>query len=105
MTSVQGHGRPRREPPFIVPSVAPSVAPPNFSLSSKSSDKLSDQPAGLLGTKLSVANAPVAATNVPKYSEDDLQKIFKTVLKTWAPVLALAPAPAPVPAPVVSEVS
>ena len=47
--------------------------------------------------KLPITNAPATATSVPKYSEDDLQRIFKTVLE------AQAPAPALVPALVVSE--
>ena len=58
---------------------------------------MSDQLAGLSGTKL-LANAPAAATNIPTYSQDDLQQIFKAVLEIWAP------APASIPAPSVSEV-
>ena len=47
------------------------------------------------------ANAPVTASSIPKYSEDDLQRILKTLLEArvpaLAPVLALAPALALVP--------
>ena len=41
-----------------------------------------------------LANSPPAANSVPKYSEDDLQRIFKAVLEAQAPI----PAPLPVPA-------
>ena len=101
MTSVQGRGRPHHKH-F---SAAPSVALLDSSPPSELGDKLSDQPAGPLGTKPPVANAPAIATNIPKYSKDDLQRIFKTVLEAQvpasAPVLALTPAPAP--APIVAE--
>ena len=102
MTSVWGRGRPRRERPSVTPSVAPSVAPPDSSPPPESGDELSDQPAGP-STKPPVANAPAAANSIPKYSEDDLQRILRTVLEARvpapAPVLAPAPVPAPVPAP------
>ena len=85
MTSVQGCKRPRQERLSAAPSVAPldSFSPPELG------DKLSDQPAGLSGTK-SLANAPAAATSIPRYSKDDLQRILKAVLETQAPALALA---------------
>ena len=86
MISVQGRGRPRRERP----SVAPSVAPPDSSLPPESGDELSEQPDGPPGPK-----SRAAATSVPKYSKDDLQRIFKAVLE--------ARAPAPASTPIVSE--
>ena len=108
MTSVRGRGRPRRERS----SATPSVAPPDSSPPPESGDELSDQPAGPL-TKPLVANAPAAANSIPKYSEDDLQRILRTVLEAQvfvpAPILAPAPVPAPVsapapaPAPIVAE--
>ena len=91
MISVRGRGRPRRERP----SVAPSDAPPDSSPPSES--EISEQPERPPGPK------PPADTSIPKYSEDDLQRIFKTVLEARAPVPVSAPAPALVPAPVVSE--
>ena len=94
MISVQGCRRPRREHPSvalsIAPSVAPSFAPSDFSPSSES--KIFEQPDGPLEPK-----SP-ADTSIPKYSKDDLQRIFKAVLEAWAP------APTPAPAFVVSEV-
>ena len=81
MTLVRGHKRSHQEYLSVASFVALSVAPPNFSPSPESGDKLSDQPAGPLETKPSVADAPVAATNVSKYSEDDLQRILKVVLE------------------------
>ena len=103
MTSVRGRGRPRRERPSVAPSVAPSIASPDSSPPPESGDELSDQPAGPSGAKPH-ANSPPAATSVPKYSENDLQRILKAVLEARAPAPVPAPAPAPVPAPVVSEV-
>ena len=113
MTSVRGRGRPCRERPSVTPSVAPSITPFNSSPSPESADELSDQPAGTSGGKL-LANSPLAANSVPKYSEDDLQRIFKAVLEARALVPAPAPpsvpasaptsvpAPAPAPAPVLT---
>ena len=89
MISVRGRGRPRRKHP----SVTPSVAPHDFSPPPKS--EFSKQPAGPSGAKLPVAIVPT--TDVPKYSEDDLQRILKTVLE------ARTPTPAPAPAPIVSK--
>ena len=89
MTSISGHGRPRQERL----SVALSVAPLDSFLPLESSDKLSAQPVGPSVTKPPVADTPVAATNVPKYSEDDLQRIFKAVLETQTPASASVPAP------------
>ena len=90
MISVQGRGRPRREHL----SVAPSVASHNSSPPPKS--EFSEQPAGPLGAKPPVNVVP--ATDIPKYSENDLQQILKTVLE------ARAPTPVSTPAPVISEV-
>ena len=101
MTLVQDRGRPRRERPSVTPFVAlfiaPSVAFPEFSSPLESDDELFNQPAGLSGAK-PLVNAPPTALSVPKYSEDDLQRILKTVLE------ARAPAPTPAPAFIVSEV-
>ena len=55
-----------------------------------------------MGPKPPVANA-LAATSILKYSEDDLQRIFKAVLEARAPVPAPIPAPAPAPAPIVAK--
>ena len=77
---------------------------------------MSDQLAGP-STKPPVANAPAGTNSTPKYSEDDLQQILKTVLEAQVPTLALilaptpvlalvpvpTPAPAPAPAPIVAE--
>ena len=102
MISVRGRGRPRREHPSVAsfvapsiafsvapsvafsvaPSVAPSVTPSGFSLPPKS--EVSKQPDRTSGPK-----SP-AATSVPKYSKDNLQRILKAVLEAQAP----APAPA-----------
>ena len=98
MTSVRGRRRLCRERS----SVAPSVAPPDSSPPPESGDELSDQPVGP-STKLPVANAPAAANSIPKYSEDDLQRILRTVLEARVPVPAPVPAPAPAPAPIVAE--
>ena len=98
MTSIRSRRCPRRERPFIAPSVALFVTLLDSSPPPKSGDEFSDQSAGPSGTKLPVADAPVTSTNVPKYSEDDVQRMFKAVLE------APAPTSAPVPAPVVSKV-
>ena len=90
MTSVRGRRRPRQERPSVAPSVAPLDSFPPFEWG----DKLSVQPAGPLGAK-----PPVVANNIPKYSKDALQRIFKAVLEAWAPV------PTPALASVISEVS
>ena len=82
MILVRGRRRPRQERPFVAPSVAPSVAPPDSSPPSES--KTSEQPNRTPGPK------SLAATSIPKYSKDDLQRILKTVLETQAP----APTPA-----------
>ena len=65
MTSVRGRDAPAE-------SVAPFIAHLDSSPPPRLGDKLSDQPAEPLKTKTPVADAPVANTNVPKYSEDDL---------------------------------
>ena len=78
MILVRGRRRLCRE----CPSIAPSVAPPGSFPPLKS--EISKQPDGTLGPK-----SP-AATSVPKYSKDDLQRIFKAILEAWAPTLAPA---------------
>ena len=83
MISTQARGRPRQKRLSVALSVAPSVASPDFSLPLKSEN--SEQPNGPPGPK-----SP-AIISVPKYSEDDLQRILKVILEAWA----LAPAPAP----------
>ena len=90
MTPVWGRERLRWERFSVTPSVALSVALLDSFLSFKSGDKLSNQPVGPLKTKLPVTNA-VAATSILKYSEHDLQRIFKAVLEAQA----LAPIPTP----------
>ena len=75
--------------PLFPPSLL-LIAPSDSSLPLKS--EISKQPNGSLGPK-----SPTD-TSVPKYSEDDLQRIFKAVLK------AQTPAPALVLAPIVSKV-
>ena len=87
MTLVQDCRPPRREHPSITPSVALS----NSSPTPKLGDKLSEQSAGPSETKFPVVDAHVAATNILKYSENDLQKILKAVMEAWAP----DPTPAP----------
>ena len=108
MISVQGRRRSRRERPSVAPSVAPSVIPsvvpsiapsdalPNSSPSPES--EISKQPERPLGPK------PPADTSISKYFEDDLQRIFKTVLEAQAPIPVPAPAFALLSASVVSEV-
>ena len=102
MTSVRAHRRSRRKRP----SVAPSIAPPDFFSPPESGEELFNQLAGPLGGK-PFANSPPTANNVPKYPEDDLQRILKAVLEAWAPIPASAPAPAPAPvlapAPIVAK--
>ena len=82
MTSVQGRSHPRQERSSV--ALSDSSPPPEL--------EFSKQPAESLRPKLLIAVVP--ATDVPKYSEDDLQRILKTVLETQAPAPALAPAPA-----------
>ena len=102
MTSVRDRGRLRHERS----SATPSVAPPDSSIFPESDDKLSDQPAGPLGTKSPIANTLAAAINIPKYPEDDLQQILKTVLeaRVSTPAPVLAPTPAPAPATIVAKI-
>ena len=69
MISVQGRRRPRRERPSVAPSVALSGSSP------PPESEVSKQPDRTLGPK-----SP-AATSVPKYSKDDLQRILKAVLE------------------------
>ena len=54
---------------------------------------MSDQLAEPSGTKPLVA---VSVINVPKYFENDLQRILKAVLEGKTPALAFAPALAPI---------
>ena len=86
----------RRERPFVASSVAPSVALSDSSLLPEL--EIAKQPEKLLGPK------PPANTSIPKYSEDDLQKILNIVLEARAPIPAPDLVPALVPAPVVSKV-
>ena len=81
MTSVRGRGRPRRERPSVA---LPDSSPPPES-------EFSDQPAGPPGAKLPVAVVPAAAPAVPKYNEEDLQRILKTVLEARAPTTSEEP--------------
>ena len=74
MTLVQGRGYPCWECFFVASFVAPFVTPPDFSLPSESES--SKQLNGPLRPKSSAT-----ATSVSKYSKDDLQQIFKAVLK------------------------
>ena len=97
MTSIRGRGHPR----WKRPSVAPFVALPDSFPPSELGNKLFDQPAGLWRGKPLVVIASIAATNISKYSKDDLQKIFKTVLEAQTP----ASAPAPTPASIISKAS
>ena len=97
MTSIQGCRRFRRERLFITPFVTFS----DFSSPLELDDKLSDQHARPLGIKPPIAVTLVATTNIPKYSEDDLQRIFKAVLEARAPTPT--PVPAPALAPVISK--
>ena len=90
MTSVREHGCLRHKRS----SATLSVALPNSSPPLESGDKMFDQPARPSGTKPSVTNAP-AAINIPKYSEDNLQQIFKSVLEARALAFASTPVLAP----------
>ena len=103
MTSVWSRGRLRQECLSVTLSVVPSVAPLDSSPPLESSDKLSEQPARVSRTKSPVVDAPVTAINISKYSKNDLQRIFKTILEAQAPASTLVPAPTPAPAPVVFE--
>ena len=77
MTSVQGRGCPCREHFSIAPS--DSSSPPM--------SEFFKYPAKPPGPK-----SPTTATDVLKYSKDNLKRIFKAVLEAWAfaPVSALA---------------
>ena len=103
MTSIQGFGHSCLERPFVAPSVTFFIASLDSSPPLESGDKLSDQPAKFSKAK-PLVNAPVAATNIPKYSKNDLQRIFKAVLEAWASVPVFTPAPAPIPALVISKI-
>ena len=116
MTSIRGHSRPHQEQLFVSPFATPSVAPfvnssitssvaflvtpfvafsvafPDFFLPLKS--EISKQP-----NKPPSPKFPIAVTSIPKYSKDNLQRIFKVVLEAQA----LAPNPTPTLALVVSE--
>ena len=97
MPSVRGRGYLRRERPSVTPSVTSSIALFDSSPPLKSGDELSYQLAGLSKEK-PLANSPPATNSIPKYSEDDLQRIFKAVLEAQALVPALTPILAPAPA-------
>ena len=64
-----------------------SISAPD--ISSPPESKLFKQSARLLGPE-----SPTAISDVPKYSEDDLQRILKAVLEARASTLAPALAPA-----------
>ena len=64
-----------------------SVVLPDSFLSPKL--KFAKQPTGPLRPK-----SPTTTTDVSKYSKDDLQQIFKTVLEVQAPMSTSAPIPA-----------
>ena len=81
MISVQGHGHPRRERPSDALSVTPFVALFDSSPPLELGDELSNQPVRPLGTKPPVADTFVVTSNVPKHSENDLQRIFQVVLE------------------------
>ena len=70
-----------------------SVAPHDSSLSLKS--EFFKQLVRPSEAKPPVTIILIATTNVSKYFKDDLQKIFKTVLKGQALALTSAPTPAP----------
>ena len=89
MTSVWGRGRLLWKRPSDVSFVAPFVAPLDSSPPLKLGDKLYDQLARPSRTKLPVANASATTISILKYSEDDLQRIFKAVMEAWAPAPAL----------------
>ena len=84
MTSVRSRGCPRRE--YL------SVALPDSSPPPGSDDELSDQPAGLPGSPGPPGpNLPIARPSIPKYTEEDLQRILKTVLEARAPTTSEEP--------------
>ena len=93
MTLIQGCRRPCREHLSVASSIATSDSSP------PPKSEFFEQPIGPLGMKLLIAVATIATTNILKYFEDDLQKIFKTVLEAQASVSA----PALIPAPAVSK--
>ena len=96
MTSVRGRGHSCWERHSVAPSFAPFIASSDFFPLSELGDKLSDQPAGPSRLK-PLANSAPAAISISKYSEDNLQQIFKNVLEAQAlvPVPALASTPVP----------
>lgn len=73
MTLVQGRSRSCREYLFI--------ALPNSSSTPKLEDELSDQPIRPPKANLLIAFVPAAALSVPKYMDEDLQRILKTILE------------------------
>ena len=87
MTLVQGRNCFRQECSFISPSIAlpDSFIPPELG------NKLFEHPAGRPKTKPLIVVALIAVINIPKYSENDLQRILKTVIEKRAPVPASAP--------------
>ena len=107
MSPIRDHRHPCWERLSVGLSIAPFVAPSDSFLSPKLGNKLSDQPIELLQTKPPIANTSAAATSIPQYSKDNLQRILKAVLEAQVPAptpvpastLTLAPAFAPTPAP------
>ena len=89
MTLIQGCRCPHQKRLFV----APFIALFDFSPSPKLGNKLFDQLTRLSGMKPLIIVASVFITNIIKYSEDDLQRIFKAVLEAWVPVSVLAPTP------------
>lgn len=81
MTLVQSHGCLHKK--YL------SIALLDSSLLSKS--EFSNQPTKPLSLKFFVAVVPITALFVFKYTEENLQQIFKIVLKAWAPTISEEP--------------
>lgn len=73
MTFVQGHGC------FCRKSL--SVVFSDFFSSLESDDEMSNQPAWYLREDLPIAIVPPTISSIPKYTKENLQQIFKTVLE------------------------
>lgn len=94
MTLVQYRGRSHWERTSITPLFVVL-----FDYSPFPKSEFSKQPTGLSRLKLSISIVfivLVTATDVPKYSKYDLQRILETVLKAQIPAPALASTIAPV---------
>ena len=79
MTSVQGRNCLHRECPSVVLS--------NFFLLLELDDKLSDQPTRPLEPHFPITIVFVAAPSVSKYTKENLQQIFKTILEVQIPII------------------